>query len=112
MGKVNLYVKRCLGNEKLEYNIKGILENKKIKFLDNDKIMIINLKEKTLERYNQKEKYFFDFQKEICLIKNNDIEITVPIKVVKCTIQDNNFYIKYQIDEYCNEFEIKQMEEL
>ena len=107
--KVNLLVKSCLRNEKKEYNIKGILNENAIKFRDDSKIMIINLNNKTLERINNKEKYFFNFKKENCKISTKEFEMQIPIKVVKCTIQNNNFYVKYQIDEDYYEIDIKQI---
>ena len=55
MGKVNLYIKYCLRNEKIEYNIKGILQDKILKYKDNDSKMIFNLKNKTLNRIKDDE---------------------------------------------------------
>ena len=98
MGKVNLLVKYCLINKENEYNIKGILINKELKFLDNNNIMILNLGNNTLKRITKDSKILFDFNKNECIIlddKNNTISFN--INVLEFIKNDNYFYVKYCI---------------
>ena len=112
MGKVNLYIKSCLINEKMEYNIKGILQDKIIKYYDKDSKMIIDLNNKSLERIKKGEKYLFDFNNNICITKTNEFELSFPIKVIDLNIDNNMFYVKYQIDNNLYEYKIKVLEEI
>ena len=106
MGKVNLLVKYCLINQKNEYNIKGILINKEIKFFDNDCLMILNKEKNTLKRIIKEEEILFDFYNKKCYVfsKENNIKIDFPIKVIEFKNTDKDFYVKYKIDE--NLFEL------
>ena len=112
MGKVNLYIKSCLINKNFEYNIKGILQDKIIKYYDNDVKMIINLNNKTLERIKNEEKYLFDFNNKLCIIKTKEFELSFPIKVIDLNVDNNLFYVKYQIDNNLYEYNIKVLEEI
>ena len=112
MGKVNLYIKSCLINKKMEYNIKGILQSNIIKYQDKDSKMIINLNNKTLERIKKEDKYLFDFNKNICYITTNEFKTSFPIKVIDLNIENNIFYVKYQIDNNLYEYKIKVLEEI
>ncbi|MBR3660338.1 MAG: hypothetical protein IKN63_00345 [Bacilli bacterium] len=67
--KVNLLVKTCLRNEKKEYNIKGIYNNDKLKYKDEDALMIIDFKNKRIERENNNYKIIFDFINKISYIE-------------------------------------------
>ena len=98
MGKVNLYIKYCLRNEKNEYNIKGILQDNKLKYKDDDSIMIFDLKNKKLNRIKDNQEYLFDFVNSNCYINYNNTNILLPINVIKNEIDNNNIVVKYQIE--------------
>ncbi len=110
MGKVNLYIKYCLRNEKIEYNIKGILQDNKLKYKDNDSTMIIDLKNKTLNRIKDNQEYLFDFINSKCYINYNNTSILLPINVIKYEF-NNNIFVKYQIENDNFEIKIQIMEE-
>ena len=112
MGKVNLWIKSCLRNKKLEYNIKGIIQEGKIKFKEMDALMIIDLKEKILERKKERMNFLFDFQKQLCIIKDETMEYYLELKVLECNISKDTFFVKYQIEKDNYELEIKFLEEI
>lgn len=107
MGKVNLLVKYCLINNKVEYNIKGIFINNQIKFLDKENIMILDLNLNILERETKNEKIIFDFLNKICFIQDkiSNNKTSFQIEIINLKNNKNYFYVKYKIDE--NIFEIK-----
>ncbi len=107
MGKVNLLVKYCLRNEKVEYNIKGILIDNKIKFKDSSYTMILDFNHNTLERSNKDSKIIFDFKKEMCFIVEETYNVEFKILVIDLIINKNYFYVKYQIEKDLFEIEIK-----
>ena len=107
MGKINLLVKYCLRNEKVEYNIKGISRDNKFKFKDFDNIMILDLKYNTLERINNYRKIKFDFYNKLCFIEEDNYKLSFVIKVLKLINKDNNFYVKYKIENDFYEIDIK-----
>ena len=109
MGKVNLLVKYCLINKKNEYNIKGIFQNEKIKFFDNECQMLLNKKDNTLTRITENEEIFFNFQEKKCLIydKKSQTRISFLIEVLKLENNDKDFYVKYKIDNDLFEIMIK-----
>lgn len=99
MAKVNLLVKYCLINEKDEYNIKGILINNKIKFLDKNNKMILDLKLNTLKRITDYLEIIFDFNNKICtVIDEKKNKISFDINVLELKNDENYFYVKYKID--------------
>ena len=106
MGKVNLLVKCCLINSKSEYNIKGIFNDNKIKFLLEDKIMLIDLSCNTLKRSDLEKELFFEFNKKICTVydKTNNNKMVLEIELIKSEIRKDYFFVKYKIID--NEFEI------
>ena len=101
MGKVNLLVKYCLINNKNEYNIKGILINNKIKFLDNENKMILDLELDTLKRITLNEEILFDFKNKKCFIvdKTSNSKLSFEIEVLSNKKENNDFYVKYRIIE-------------
>jgi len=107
MGKVNLLVKYCLINEKNEYNIKGILVNDVIKYLDRENMMFLYLKENKLKRETKESEIVFDFNEGICCIKNKQDNNLINFKIIVQELKNdnNNFYVKYKIVED-EEFEI------
>ena len=113
MGKVNLYIKSCLINEEMEYNIKGILQDNKIKYQDKDAKMIIDMNNNILERIKKEERYLFDFNNNICITKTSKFEVSIPIKVLECNNKNNNmFFVKYQIENNLYEYKINILEEI
>lgn len=112
MGKVNLLLKSCLRNKKVEYNIKGILQEGKIKYKEPDALMIIDLKNKTIERRKEEVVFIFNFQKQLCIVKDKTMEFNLEIKVLKCIISKDIFSVKYQIENDIYELEIKILEEI
>ena len=112
MGKVNLYIKSCLINEEMEYNIKGILQDNKIKYQDKDAKMIIDMNNNILERIKKEERYLFDFNNNICITKTSKFEVSIPIKVLKCNNKNNMFFVKYQIENNLYEYKINILEEI
>ena len=108
MGKINLLVKYCLINEENEYNIKGILINNKIKFLDNDEKMILDKKLNTLKRITKESEILFNFKDKSCLIcdKTNN-KISFQIEVLVLENNDDYFYVKYKIIDDLFEIMIK-----
>lgn len=109
MGKVNLLVKYCLIKEKNEYNIKGILINNQIKFLENDNKMILDKNLNTLKRITETEEILFDYNNSTCTIldKKSNNKISFKIKVEKIKNQKDYFYVNYKIEEDCFEIEIR-----
>ena len=106
MGKVNLLVKYCLINEKIEYNIKGILQNQKLKFYDLKSTMVLDLKLNTLERKLDDSVILFDFLQKECIIldKSNNQQIKFFIEVLELKNEKSEFFVKYKFDN--NYFEI------
>lgn len=109
MGKVNLLVKYCLIKEKNEYNIKGILLNNKIKFLDNNKMMILDKSLNTLKRITENEEILFDYNNSSCIIldKKSNNRINFKIEVKKIENRKDYFYVNYKIEEDLFEIEIR-----
>ena len=109
MGKVNLLVKYCLINKKVEYNIKGIFLNNQIKFLDKDNIMLLDLNFNTLKRETKNEEIIFDFLNKNCCVfdKNSNNRIVFQIEVISLENKDNYFYVKYKIADDFFEISIK-----
>ena len=101
MGKVNLLVKYCLINKKVEYNIKGIFLNNQIKFLDDSNKMFLDLNLNILKRETKNEEIVFDFLNEKCQIfdKNSNNKISFQIEVISLENKDNYFYVKYKIED-------------
>ena len=101
MGKVNLLVKYCLINEKSEYNIKGILVNDVIKYLDGENMMFLYLKENKLKRETKDSEILFDFNKGTCNIRNKQDNNLIDFKIIVQELKNdnNNFYVKYKIIE-------------
>ena len=101
MGKVNLLVKYCLRNEKYEYNIKGILSNKKLIFKTLDSKMILQKDENILKRINDDVEITFLFNEEKTLIKEKSSNKTIclNINILELENKDNYFKVKYKIDE-------------
>ena len=60
MGKVNLLVKYSLINQKVEYNIKGILIDQKLVFLDSSDKMIFDFRNLTFERIEEEIQFIKD----------------------------------------------------
>ena len=114
--KVNLLVKSCLRNEKKEYNIKGIYNDNIIKFIEDDIITLVNLKERTLERVNKQDIIKFNFKDSNCNIKNNNLNFNFKIEVLDLKVLDNYFYVLYKLEEDYYKLEINieknSMEEL
>lgn len=101
MGKVNLLVKYCLINKKVEYNIKGIFLDNKIKFLDDSNKMFLDLNLNILKRETKNEEIVFDFFNEKCQIfdKNSNNKISFQIEVISLENKNNYFYVKYKIED-------------
>ena len=112
MAKVNLCINYCLRNEKLEYNIKGILQNNKLKYKDILSLIIIDLNNKTLNKINKNEEYLFDFDNNNCLIKYQNMAVNLPIKVLNKEIGSKYIFIKYKIENDIYEIKINIMEEI
>lgn len=111
MGKVNLLVKYCLINREVEYNIKGILINNQIKFLDNENKMILDLSYNTLKRITNSEEIVFDFLNKNCQVfdKTSNNKISFQIEVISLENINNYFYVKYKIEEDLFEVKIRIM---
>ena len=105
MSKINLFIKYCLINEKKEYNIKGIYQNNKIIFKDFDTLMIVNLDSNVLERKKDDSNIIFDFNKKMCFINNNNIQIDLKLNIIEFKKNNTLFYVKYKIEN--DEFEFK-----
>jgi len=105
--KVNLLVKSCLRNEKKEYNIRGIYSDKIIKYMEQDTLMIIDLKNYTLERSNNDYKINFDFKKNKVYLNEDDRNFTLDIDLIEIKVLDNYFKVKYKIVDDCFELEVK-----
>ncbi len=100
MGKVNLLVKYCLINEEISYNIKGILINDQIKFLDSNNKMILNKSNITLQRITETLEINLDFKKKKCFVydKSSKNYFNFKIRVLKLLNNTKDFYVKYQIE--------------
>lgn len=98
MGKINLLVKYCLTNKEVEYNIKGILSDNKIKFLENDIKMILDIQKCLLKRITLTEEIIFDFLEKTCFIKdkNSNNFFKFNILVENLINNKNYFYVKYK----------------
>ena len=87
MTKVNLLAKYCLINENYEYNIKGIYQNKKLTYFDNNCQMILDFKKNILIRITKELKIMFDFNNKICEIldiqNKNNIKFTIEVIILK-----------------------------
>ena len=107
--KVNLLVKYCLINKKMEYNIKGILFDKKIKFMEDNSFMIINIKDNIIERKKNTEEIVLDFNNSVCKIldKESNNKLSFDIEVLSVINFENYFNVKYRIQNDDFEFEIK-----
>ena len=107
--KVNLLVKTCLRNEFKEYNIKGIYDNFKIKFkeIDSNTLMIIDLKNKTINRITNDLEILLDFENNICNIVNKEINGNFKIELKKLNINNNEFLVEYKIEDDYFKIEIK-----
>lgn len=101
MGKVNLLVKYCLINKEFEYNIKGILINNKIKFLDKENKMILDFSSLKLERITNDLDIVFDFKNSLCFIfdKISQLKTSFKIDLIKLINEKNYFYVNYKIDQ-------------
>ena len=99
MGKVNLFIKYCLINQKLEYNIYGILINNKLKFQSLDSKMILDLKLNILEKISDNRRIIFDFSKKICEICEQNNKFSFAFEVLKLINKDNFFYVMYKIED-------------
>lgn len=101
MGKVNLSVKYCLINEKAEYNIKGIKDKNKIKYFDNQNIMIIDFSNHTLKRITNSEEITFDFIHKNCEIidQKTNQKLNFKINIIEYKNQYPYFFVKYNIVE-------------
>lgn len=104
--KVNLLVKTCLRNEKKEYNIKGIYNNDKLKYKDEDALMIIDFKNKRIERENNNYKIIFDFINKISYIEESELKFNLELDVIDVDIKGNYFKVKYKIENDYFELEI------
>ena len=103
MAKVNLFIEYCLRKEKIEYNIKGIYKDNKIKYKDDKSIIVINLNNNILEKYQNENKIVFDFNNQKCYLDNYNIDLNID--VIKIINDENIFYVHYKIEN--DSFEIK-----
>lgn len=99
MGKVNLFIKYCLINHKMEYNIYGILIDNKLKFKNLDSTMILNLELNILEKISKDRKIIFDFKKKICIIIEKEQKFSLALNVLKLVNKGNFFYVMYKIED-------------
>lgn len=108
MGKINLSIKYCLINKKAEYNIKGINDKDKIKFLDNDNMMILDISNNSLKRITKDEEINFDFFNQVCEIldKNTYQKFNFKINIIEYKNQYPYFFVKYNIEEETFSLEI------
>ena len=107
MGKVKLFVKYCLINEEVEYNINGILIDNQLKFLAKESKMLLNLKSNVLKRITESLEIIFDFNEKICFIidKSNNTNFSLDINLEILENENGYFYVKYKIEE--DKFEIR-----
>ena len=69
--------------------------------------MVIDLKNKCLQRIKKDSEIKIDFINEVCIVIENNLKLNFKIEVLKINIKDNNFLVKYKIENDYFEIEIK-----
>ena len=69
--------------------------------------MVIDLKNKCLQRIKKDSEIKIDFINEECSVIENNLKLNFKIEVLKINIKDNNFLVKYKIENDYFEIEIK-----
>ena len=69
--------------------------------------MIIDFKNKYIKRIKKESEIKIDFLNEMCTIIDNNLKVNLKIKVIEINIKDNNFLVKYKIENDYFKIEIK-----
>ena len=69
--------------------------------------MVIDLKNKLLERIKKDENILLNFNNNLCIITSSDMKYEFNFSLLKLKIENNYFYVKYKIEKDDYEFEIK-----
>ncbi|MBQ8891858.1 MAG: hypothetical protein IJ068_03225 [Bacilli bacterium] len=71
--------------------------------------MIIDLKNKTINRVKDNLELELDFNNNICNVVSDGLKFKFNIDVVELDIHENNFLVKYKVESDYFEIEIKMI---
>ena len=108
MSKINIEASIKKNNEKLEKTItKAIIEDNRIKYIDNKVITILDIKNQKLKRITEEYDLIIDFQNEKIITDYMDYQLDIDIKIIDKQIESNKIKIKYEIKDTKDTFEYK-----
>lgn len=110
MPKVKINVKLYNKEEKRVWNVVGIIQEKILKYKEDDTTVTFDYEKHILKRDNKELKMVYDFKENqgTFTIKENNQIIEIPIETKKIKRNVNDIIIEYQIED---EIFIYQVEE-
>ncbi len=110
MPKIKINVKLCNKEEKREWNVVGIIQEKKLKYKEDDTIVTLDYEKHILKRDNKELKMVYNFKKKqgkITIKENNQI-IEIPIETKNIKRKGNDIRIEYQIEDEVFIYQVKE----
>lgn len=69
--------------------------------------MIVDLKNKKINRIKQYEEIQLDFSNKLCTVLSDNLKFDLDLDLININITKNIFFVKYNISSDCFEVEIK-----
>ena len=110
MPKIKINVKLCNKEEKREWNVVGIIQEKILKYKEDDTIVTLDYEKHILKRDNKELKMVYNFKKKqgkITIKENNQI-IEIPIETKNIKRKGNDIRIEYQIEDEVFIYQVKE----
>lgn len=110
MPKIKINVKLCNKEEKREWNVVGIIQEKKLKYKEDDTIVTLDYEKHILKRDNKELKMVYNFKKKqgTITIKENNQIIEIPIETKNIKRKGNDIRIEYQIEDEVFIYQVKE----
>ena len=104
MNLVNIVVK--INNKNAPYYYKGVAKKYKdiIEYDYNNENFVFDKAIERVTKSSKNESVIVDFKKEEIIIKSNNNELNIKIKILNKDIKDNRFYYLYEFDKMKIEF--------
>lgn len=110
MPKIKINVKLCNKEEKREWNVVGIIQEKILKYKEDDTIVTLDYEKHILNRDNKELKMVYNFKKKqgTITIKENNQIIEIPIETKNIKRKGNDIRIEYQIEDEVFIYQVKE----
>ena len=110
MPKIKINVNLCNKEEKREWNVVGIIQEKILKYKEDDTIVTLDYEKHILKRDNKELKMVYNFKKKqgTITIKENNQIIEIPIETKNIKRKGNDIRIEYQIEDEVFIYQVKE----